>query len=369
MFRFLIINLLLTFPACAPFACVLSGARAALPSQSVSAVGAGIELDSYEWDFGRIMERDGVVTHTFVLTNTGTRDFMITNAVPSCSCTYVTFTKNMIAPGGKGEIEVRFSPSGAVGKVMREVELYDKDNRPFATLQISAEVEPNDRAITERYPIALGEMLYSSLNRVPFGYVFHGEEKSRTIYIANASTEPMHISIETSGRMLRVDYPDTLQGGEEAEMRLTYSTPNDSNLFAAMTDTIRITANGKRAANPIITTMTALAPFHETANSPRLRTYPSAPLLRKKGKEYVAVLELHNDGNGDLTINAVQLPAFATCDIEKGDRIAAGKQRKVVIRSAEKREFTIHLFSNDPLRPIAPLTTRSPLTPKGGIFN
>lgn len=322
-----------------------------------SLVGDGLEFDSYSWDFGKILEKDGIVSHTFVMTNATNHDIQITNAIPSCSCTWVTFPKEVIKPGQEAKIEVKYTPTGAMGKVFREIEVYDYDNKCIATLEVSADVEPADRSIPERYPFPLAPFFYTSLNNVPFGYVYHGTEKNKIVYLANSSEKLLQIEAINTNDKLTLQYPKVLQPGEEAELSMTYSTPLQPDYFEYITDTLYFKVNGERSLMPIVTSMLALSKVEDSATSPTLRTYPSAPRLKKRGKVFVTQVDLYNDGQDDLLINAVQLPDFATTDLRRGEHIASGKKKVVKVRSLVEEEFMIRLFTNDPTRPMKEIRT------------
>ncbi len=312
----------------------------------------GIEFDSYSWDFGQIQEADGVVSHTFVLTNKTSADLLITSAIPSCSCTLVTYPKETIHPGEKGEIEVSYTPSGAMGKVFREVQLYDYHNKTIGLLEISADVVPADRSIPERYPFALAHSLYANINAVPFGYVYQGTQKSKIIYLANASDKPMSLRFSHSCDKLTLRYPDTLQPGEEAELEMTFRTPADPEYFAWVMDTLRLQVNGEPALMPIVVSMIALAKIDTLAEVPVLRSYPSDPRLKRKGKTFTTRVELSNDGQAPLTLRALQLPDGTSANIQRGEVIAQGKKRILEIQSQRNENFTLRLFSDDPTRPM-----------------
>lgn len=317
-----------------------------------------MEFDSYNWDFGQILEADGVVSHTFVLTNKTDADLLITSAIPSCSCTLVTIPTETIHPGEKGEIEVKYVPSGAMGKVFREVQIYDSKNRSVALLEISADVVPADRSIPERYPFALAHSLYANINAVPFGYVYQATQKTKIIYLANASDKPMQLTFSHQSDKLSLQYPRSLQPGEEAELTMTFSTPANPDYFAWVTDTLRLQVNGEPALMPITVSMIALAKIDTLASSPILRSYPSDPRLKKKGKAFVTNIELYNDGEDDLVMKALQLPKGITSDIQADERIAKGQRRVLKLTSPDEKDFSVFLFTNDPTRPMKQIYVR-----------
>ena len=73
-----------------------------------------------EFDFGDI-QPGAVVKHTFSFTNTGKTPLLIENATASCGCTTPNWTKDPIAPGAKGTIDVQFDSHGKSGLQNKEV--------------------------------------------------------------------------------------------------------------------------------------------------------------------------------------------------------------------------------------------------------
>lgn len=65
-------------------------------------------FDKTEYNFGTINEGD-VIETSFVLTNKGKTDLIISNAKGSCGCTVPTWTKEPIKPGASTEIGVKFN--------------------------------------------------------------------------------------------------------------------------------------------------------------------------------------------------------------------------------------------------------------------
>ena len=63
-------------------------------------------------DFGVIAENDGSQSYSFEFTNKGTDPVMIQKVVSSCGCTTPDWSKEPVAPGGKGYVKVTYKPSG-----------------------------------------------------------------------------------------------------------------------------------------------------------------------------------------------------------------------------------------------------------------
>jgi hypothetical protein len=68
-------------------------------------------FDKQVHDFGTIEQNTPQET-LFTFTNTGNAPLIITDAKSSCGCTIPTWTKEPVAPGGKGELLVKFNGSG-----------------------------------------------------------------------------------------------------------------------------------------------------------------------------------------------------------------------------------------------------------------
>ncbi len=97
------------------------------------------EKDGSTFDFGVIIQGENVV-HSFEIKNTGTADLVISAANASCGCTVPKFSKEPIAPGKTGKVEVAFATSGRSGKQMKTVTLLTNAQPSTLTLTIVANV-------------------------------------------------------------------------------------------------------------------------------------------------------------------------------------------------------------------------------------
>lgn len=74
-----------------------------------------IEFSEKVYDFGKIKEKGGQVTHEFEFVNAGDGNLAILNATAECGCTRPTFNEAPIAPGKKGKLKVSYNPKGRPG--------------------------------------------------------------------------------------------------------------------------------------------------------------------------------------------------------------------------------------------------------------
>ena len=339
------------------------------PCKGARAGDGGCYFDHYSWDFGEIEEAEGTVSHTFRLKNEGATPLYVGRAIPSCTCITAQLPQGAILPGKEGEVEVSFSPSGAVGATFRSLEITDSEGRLLGTLSIEADVIPIDRSIQERYFYTLGDMLYANLSTVPFGYIYPGDTITKTVFLANASHKIMNISADKSfSPRLLVDAPESLAPGEELPITLSYAIPAESQWTGTLNDTLRLNIDGKPALLPITTSAIALdrLPNQPASEAPSLRTYPSSGKLVRKAtssssltESYEATIEVHNDGKSPLLILKIEAPDGLNAIVDQ-ETISPGEQTKLRIgckqvenmRAASKQaeKYRIRLFSNDPKR-------------------
>lgn len=70
-----------------------------------------LKFEEETFDFGKVMEGE-VVYHTYKFTNTGDEPLIVKNAKASCGCTVPSWSRNPIAPGEVGELQVKFDTKG-----------------------------------------------------------------------------------------------------------------------------------------------------------------------------------------------------------------------------------------------------------------
>ncbi|KYG76673.1 hypothetical protein AWN68_06505 [Roseivirga echinicomitans] len=85
-----------------------------VPEQNLSA-NAAFKWDQTLYNFGTIQAGE-VVNYTFKFTNSGTEPLSIQSASASCGCTVPSYSREPIAPGGTGEIVVRYDSKGKNGQ-------------------------------------------------------------------------------------------------------------------------------------------------------------------------------------------------------------------------------------------------------------
>ena len=92
-----------------------------------------------EFDFGDI-KPDSKVRHTFTFTNTGKSPLLIQDATASCGCTTPSWTKEPVAPGAEGKLEVQFDSRGKSGIISKQVAVRANTQPSITTILIKGNV-------------------------------------------------------------------------------------------------------------------------------------------------------------------------------------------------------------------------------------
>jgi hypothetical protein len=132
-----------TFMSCAPDNSTISTDIVANP-QTASGEDENTKLPAIKFEeelfeFGEITQGEKV-EHTFMFTNTGEADLIVTSAKGSCGCTVPEWPKKPIKPGEKGEINVVFNSEGKKGRQHKKVTIVANTQPSTNVIAISGEI-------------------------------------------------------------------------------------------------------------------------------------------------------------------------------------------------------------------------------------
>jgi hypothetical protein len=97
-----------------------------------------IEFESTTVDYGKIEKgSDGIRTFTF--RNTGNNPLKIYKIYSSCSCDILSKPEKPIAPGGTGEIKVKYE-TNKVGPIVKTITVYANIDQNPIPLRLKGEV-------------------------------------------------------------------------------------------------------------------------------------------------------------------------------------------------------------------------------------
>lgn len=101
-----------------------------------------IKFAETTYNFGKVPEKGGRVTHTFTFTNTGDANLVILDASADCGCTEPQFPQQPIKPGQKGTIKVTYDPLYRPGPFVKNITVRTNAKPKKTTLKISGVVNP-----------------------------------------------------------------------------------------------------------------------------------------------------------------------------------------------------------------------------------
>ncbi len=101
---------------------------------------AAFSFEETEHYFGEIKQGD-IVKHTFNFTNIGDAPLLITDIKTTCGCTTPNYTREPVAPGESGEIEVQFNSAGKSGLQNKVITIYANTKQQRETISISTLVK------------------------------------------------------------------------------------------------------------------------------------------------------------------------------------------------------------------------------------
>jgi hypothetical protein len=119
-------------------------AKAVERDKTINVGAPEISFDKTEFDFGTATDGD-VIKTSFIVTNTGKSDLIISKADATCGCTVPEWPKEAIAPGKTGEIKVSFNTSGKVGKQSKTVTLRTNTEKGIETVKIGGMVKAKSK--------------------------------------------------------------------------------------------------------------------------------------------------------------------------------------------------------------------------------
>lgn len=97
---------------------------------------AQIKFETETHDFGTFAEKDCPVKYEFEFTNVGNAPLIIHQAMTTCGCTVPNYSKDPIAPGGKGKIEVVYNGRGKFAGPFKKNITVRTNSKTFAVARL-----------------------------------------------------------------------------------------------------------------------------------------------------------------------------------------------------------------------------------------
>jgi hypothetical protein len=203
-------------------------------------------LQQNEHDFGDINQGE-VVSHIFVLSNSGGGLLTISKVRPSCGCTAAMPEQNELGPGESTNLTVSFNSKGRMGKQKKIVRIETNDpENPQQIITIKGNV------VVEGTKHNVGPVLEFSETQYDFGKIEEGKVVEHTFKFQNNGKATLKINdIKTScGCTAALVSSEKIAPGEEGTLLVELDTKNRK---GKMRRTITIKSNDSKEPTQILT--------------------------------------------------------------------------------------------------------------------
>lgn len=233
-------------------------------------------------NFGVIQERNGAVSHRFVLRNASDVPVRICQTYPSCGCTTISCDTSHVPPRDSVPVDVSFNPAGRGGEFYETASIVvaSASDTSVVTLSVEGEVQTSEETLLRQYPVRRGS-LWLTTDTLRMGEVRRGA--SRT----------MHLGV------LR-----DMRSGDHLSLPVTFRA-DDKAGWGLVSQTVRVPVGGNDSVGVVLTAV-VLPDLQDVASSPRIacqrRVEADRPSLRigNKGSAPLLVYRAYTDDGVDL---------------------------------------------------------------------
>lgn len=316
-------------------------------------------------NFGQI-EWKRPVTVEYTITNTGNQPLVLTNVTTSCACAVADWTKEPIAPGGKGVVKASFDAK-ALGHFEKSIGIYSNASPSLVYLKFTGEVVQEIKDYTKLLPYTIGNI---RLDRDEFAFpdVYRGQQPSLTFDIANLSDRPYEPVLMHLPPYLKMEKkPNVVLKGKRGTVKLTLDTKQltDLGLTQASVYLARFAGDKVSEENEIPVSAILLPDFsgmteQDSLNAPAIRLSEtdidlSARLAKKNKASHDIVIT--NAGKAPLQISKLQVFNSSVGVSLKKTVLQPGETTKLRVTihkkntGKKKHHLRILMITNDPAQP------------------
>jgi hypothetical protein len=339
---------------------------------SVIANAQSIYFPVSKFNFGRVNEDKGRVSHVFKYVNTGKKPLKILNVHTTCGCTSPEWTRKDVQPGDTGQILVVFDPDNKVGDFSKDLNILTNGNPAQVSVTVEGYVHSPKREIDAMFPAQIGNLSFSAgelnlpakkenkVDSVWLG-IFNSSDQPIMIYaFGNAKSAlvkavPPSLSIGTrAGKNVLFLYDGSLAGGLGKRVDTIIIQTNDRDV---PTKQIVIKAN-------IVQNFDNLTP-EQKANAPVVDIKQTEADLGQlyQGETGTFTFTITNTGKSDLIVRKVATDCKCITSVIPAP-VKKGAKGKVVVSFNSKGRHrdvveTFTLITNDPKNPEITLTLKA----------
>lgn len=325
-----------------------------------------IKFNEESHDFGKIIEKDGPVTHVFEFTNSYNKPVKILFVKPSCGCTTPDWSKEEIQPGKTGFIKAQFNPNGRPGYFTKTLTVTtDAETNPFV-LQIKGSVVSDAQKIASSFRSTNGSWRVKSTS-LNLGKIYiKNEYVVREFQFMNSGKKTVNYLDKYDGpNYIRVNVePKTLQPGETGIIRIGYNGKL-RNAYGYQSDNVVIHTDDEHQPEKSFNVLATLEDFfpeqtpQEAAKAPKLQLNQTTLDFGRVKQDQATTKEVTVTNLGQSALELRSIQGNCTCIKTESDRksLKTGQSATIKIsydpqdrKGTQQKAVTI--YSNDPKDPV-----------------
>ncbi|MDX1907105.1 MAG: DUF1573 domain-containing protein [Bacteroidia bacterium] len=314
-----------------------------------------VTFDKVVHDFGAI-PKNGPAQTTFTFRNTSDAPVKLFNVRASCGCTTPVWTKETVAPGATGEIQVGYN-TASVGGFAKTVTVTVDSGVPPVILTIKGSVAPSPAEENALYAQAQGNLGFDALSQFA-GVLDSDKETTVTFKVKNLGPKEITFTGKNETGNALVSVADkVLIPGQKTTVTVTLKG-SAFKTAGAFTELLSLgtTDELQPAKNLSVTgTLNKIYTPEELLRLPNIQferlEYNAGQVL--EGEKVEMVFAFTNTGQEDLVIESVR-PSCGCTTSELTEKVVKAGQRseiKAVFDSRGRQgiqDKTITVRSNDP---------------------
>lgn len=326
-----------------------------------------ITFEEVVHDYGSFKEAAGIQTTSFKFTNTGTAPLVLSNVRTSCGCTTPKWTREPVAPGKEGEIQVSYNPKNRPGTFNKTVTISSNAENSSVILRIKGTVAQREKTLAEKYPRKIGTLRAKS-NHISFARLNQSSVETKELELINDTDKPVVVSMRTVPKHMKVTVePTTIPAKGKGKLIVTYDAKS-ANTYGFASHRIYLSLDGSKDYKSSIGVSATIEEDFSKLTQEQLADAPVIAFAEKshdfgemkQGDKKDYTFTLMNDGKSDLIIRRVRTSCGCTAVAPATKIIAAGESApvKVTFNSRGKRgrqSKSITVITNDPKTPTTTL--------------
>lgn len=311
-------------------------------------------------NFGQITEEGGSVSYSFEIINGGTSPLIISRVATSCGCTTPEWTKEPIAPMGKGVIKAIYDPKGRPGPFNKTITVFTNVNPAGTVLTIRGQVTPRKKTAEDIYRRKLNDLGLSSTH-LNVNRVFVNQTITDTIGVYNFGANPIKLTFNGIPNHLTVKVePETLKPQQQGKITITFDT-NKRNEWGFVVDRFSILVNNEAPQNNLISVSANIEEDFSKFTEEQLAKAPQISFVElnkdfgnvKEGESINHEFVFRNTGKSDLIIRKIKASCGCTTVNPKVTVIKPGESSSLsaTFRTSGftgRQSKSITVITNDP---------------------